>query len=185
RITRLKFLYITRGILNVMRRAHLQHFLLIVVQLTLDLAGRAHNHRTIRYFHTFRNQRIGTNQTMLADPGTVKHDRVYANQRIIADITTVQHHFVAHGNAPADGQRQARIGVQHRTILNIGFRTNRDALVVAANDHVKPDTAFLQQPDIADDNGVIGNKLTIANYLGALALELVKHISLLEGVRAD
>ena len=51
----------------------------------------------------------------------------------------------------ADDQRGAQIGVQGRAFLDVGARSDRNALVVAAQGRAKPDPDILAKRDVADD----------------------------------
>ena len=60
---------------------------------------------------------------------------------------------VADRTAHANSQREARVGVEHRVLLQVGIAADDDQLTVAANDRPEPDADALAEFDLADDHG--------------------------------
>ncbi|MNE96963.1 hypothetical protein D3C80_1952460 [compost metagenome] len=85
----------------------------------------------------------------------------------------MQHGLVADRNLVAQGQRAARVGVQHRALLDIGVMPHRDRLVVAADHDTGPGTGAGLEGHVADDGGFRGH-VGFAVDIGLDVAELVK-----------
>src|SRR5712692_9899164 len=74
----------------------------------------------------------------------------------------VQHCLVADGDVLAEGERNARIGVQDRGVLDVGALADGDDVAVASHDRVVPDARLIVQDHGADHGGVVRDEPLIA-----------------------
>src|SRR5690554_1072154 len=160
---------------NIVLRAHLQHFFLIVGQFAAYFPWRTDNHRSIWNLHTFRYQRVGTNKAVFPDLRAIQHYGIDPDQRIVANLAPVKHNLVPNGNASTDRQRNTGICVQYRAILNIGFRANGNQLVIAPNDHIEPDTGLLHHFHTTNHSGIVRNKLPLSDKFRGMAIKAIEH----------
>src|SRR5690554_5848564 len=65
--------------------------------------------------------------------------------------------------------------MKDRAILHIGFRSDRDQVIVAPNHNVKPDTGSLIKGNTADDGRILGDKLPITNQFRFAFCQFVQH----------
>src|SRR5690606_25363524 len=140
-------------IMDVMGSAGLEHLLLLLGQLAHHLARAAHHQAAIRDDLAFGNQAVGANDAVLADLGAVEDHRVDADQAVIVHRAAVHHHVVTDGDALAQGQRKAHVGVHDATVLHVAVLSDMDQLVVATQHRTEPDTGPRLQADIADQVG--------------------------------
>ncbi|MOA23239.1 hypothetical protein D3C78_1438470 [compost metagenome] len=90
---------------------------------------------------------------MPADLRAVEHHGIDADQAVVADAAAMQVDLVADGDALADGQRPAHVGVQHAAVLHVAVLADVDQLVVAAQHGAKPHTGAGLQTHLADHAG--------------------------------
>jgi len=86
---------------------------------------------------------------------------------------------MADGAVAADGERNARVGVQDRPVLDVGARTDGDELVIAADNRVEPYACLRLQYNCADYRGVGGNVVvaaTLHTMLGKGELHSVSEV---------
>ncbi len=97
-----------------------------------------------------------------------------ADQRAVFNRAAVQDDVVADGAVLADGQGKALVGVARAVVLHIGALTDLDPFVVAAQHRAEPDTRLLQQTDLADHIGRVGDKVISAGRkIRSLPVEFV------------
>ena len=98
-----------------------------------------------------------------------------ADERSFADRAAVQHGLVSDADFGAQDERNARVGVQNGTVLNIRPGADGDHVVVAANDRIEPDRGFVLEDDAAHDSGVGSDEMAFAAQLNLAGLEREKH----------
>src|SRR5262249_25604056 len=82
-------------------------------------------------------------------------------------------HVVADDAILADGEGKARIGVQHRVVLDLGALAQLDPLVVPAQHRVEPNAGVGLEPHAPNDDGTLGDPITaIRRQLRRLAVKL-------------
>ena len=145
---------IALGVVHVVSRTRLEHFLLRLGQFTHNLAGRTHDQRTVGDLLAFTDQRIGADDAVLADLRTVEDHRVDPDQAVVAHGAAMQHRVVTDGHAGANGQRIAHVGVHHGAVLDVAVLADQDQFVVAAQHSVEPDVGALFQFDLAHQHGI-------------------------------
>ena len=69
----------------------------------------------------------------------VQDDRPHPDQALILDGAAVQDDTMAHRDPVPDRAGDARVGMDHREVLDIGLLTDRDPVGIAAEDRVVPD----------------------------------------------
>lgn len=104
-------------------------------------------------FLAFCHQCTGADQAIFADFRAVQNDRLDPDQRAFRDRAAVQHRLMADCDVFAYHERVAGIGVQHAAFLDIAVFADRDAFIVAANRHAKPDAGIGLDVGLADDIG--------------------------------
>ena len=67
----------------------------------------------------------------------------------------MQHGLVADGDVLAERERDARVGVQDRGVLDVAALADGDDVVVAAHHGVEPDARLVVQDHGADHGGVV------------------------------
>src|SRR6185503_5897529 len=139
---------IAAGVVDIMVGDGAQTGDLFVAERAQHPPRRAQHQRAVRDRLAFGDQRVGSDQAVAADPRTVENDRLDADQRSFADRAPVQHHQMADRNRWAQRQGHARIGMQHRAVLDVGSRTDGDRVVVAANDDIEPDRRLAFEDDV-------------------------------------
>src|SRR2546430_10292068 len=132
------------------------------LQLAYDPAGRADDEDAVGIFLAFRDERAGGYEAAAADDCVVQDDRADAYERSVADRAAVQHRLVADRDVFAEGERDARVGVQDRGVLDVGALGDGDDVAVAAYDRVEPDARLVVQNDRADDGGVVRDEPLLA-----------------------
>lgn len=80
-------------------------FFSLLGQLPHDLARRAHHQRAVGDFLAFADQRVGADDAVPADLGTVEDHRIDANQAVVADGAAMQHGVMPNRHTSAQGQR--------------------------------------------------------------------------------
>ena len=115
----------------------------------------------------------GSDEAIPSDPRAVEHDRAHADEAVGRDAATVQDHIMADDAVLADLEGKARIGVQHRVVLDLGALAQLDPLVVPAQHRVEPDAGVGLEPHAPNDDGAIGDPITaIRRQLRRLAVKL-------------
>ena len=94
----------------------------------------------------------GRHHRAFADPSPIQHNRPDANQRVILDRAAMQHRQMPHRHAIPNRQRNPRVAMQHRTVLNARLRANLDMIHVPANGHVRPNAGARAYPHVANHN---------------------------------
>src|SRR5690606_7270727 len=108
------------------------------------------------------------------DHRAVQDNGLYSDQRAILDGTAVQHGLMPYCHVPAYGKRATRIGMQNRTLLDIGPFTDHDGLVIPANDRTRPDAAVGLQGSQAyngsfggDERGFMYDRRQVAQFIAS------------------
>ena len=86
-----------------MRRGTLQAFNGRVIELAYNLPRRPHNKAIVGNLFPFCYQGIRTDQTIVADFGTIKNRGPHANQAVIANRAAMKHGLVANCTTFSDG----------------------------------------------------------------------------------
>src|SRR5690606_15774377 len=107
------------------------------------------------------------------------------DKAVIVDVAAVHHGLVPYGNAAPHGQRRARIDMQHGTILNVGFGTDRNRVVIRTQYGVEPDADV-----VADENGthqrrVVRDVVILRFKNDATILEIENHESTPARIRGE
>ena len=102
-----------------------------------------------------RDDGAGGDQATLADHRAAEQHRAHADQAPVADAHAVQHAAVADGDVGADHVGRAGVGVDHREVLDVGARADRERRVVAAHHAAEPDADVLAQRHVAGDDRVV------------------------------
>ncbi len=89
----------------------------------------------------------------------------------------MQHDLVSHAYVAGQSQRNARIGMKHRTVLNVDVFSDGDDVVVSPHDAVEPDARVVFQNDRADHDGIVGNEVIAAGFYFSL-IQGVEHVNL-------
>ncbi|EVT82979.1 hypothetical protein Z046_31235 [Pseudomonas aeruginosa VRFPA09] len=111
---------------------------------------REQQQRAVGNLLALGNQRVGADDAVLADLRPIEDHRVDPYQAVVAHAATMQHGVVADGDALAEGQRIAHVGVHHRAVLDVAVLADMDQLVVAAQHRAKPDAGAGIQANLAD-----------------------------------
>jgi hypothetical protein len=83
----------------------------------------------------------------------------------------MQHRLMTNGNTRTNRQRIARVGMKHRSILNITTLTDDNWIVISANNHIEPDAASIMQLYIAYYRGILSYEMFIAQQLNLLTFQ--------------
>ena len=87
----------------------------------------------------------------------------------------MQHRLVPHADLGPEGQRDPRVGVQHRSVLHVRARADGDHVVVAANHRIEPDRALVLENHAADDRRVGRDEVMPAAQLDLPGSEGIEH----------
>ena len=75
------------------------------------------------------------------------------DDRLVTDIHAVDHAAVGHRRARPDVDWDARRGVQHAAVLDVGALTDDDRGEVGTKDRVEPDRCTCLDVNVADQRG--------------------------------
>ena len=87
--------------------------------LVVILAGTEEAERAHLAAVAVGDERAGADKAAAADDRVVEDDRADADEGSVADGAAVQHGLVPDGDVLAEGERDARIGVQDRGVLRV------------------------------------------------------------------
>ncbi|MNH32700.1 hypothetical protein D3C76_1243890 [compost metagenome] len=70
----------------------------------------------------------------------------------------MQHGLVADRHALPHGQREARVGMQHRAFLHVTVLADADRFVVPAQHRLRPYADTLFEGNVTDHAGIVGHE---------------------------
>jgi len=118
----------------------------------------AHHNRPWRDRFSFRDERVSSDQAVVANHSVVQDYRADADQAVVANPAPVQKRAVPDGAAAPDLEGQALVGVEDAMLLNIGLVADLEILVVAAKHGPIPNGHATAEGDFADDIRVWSDK---------------------------
>ena len=98
-----------------------------------------------------------------AHVGKVEHDGAHADEGIVVHAAAVECGVVSYGDVVAqlyDGL--AVEGVEHGAVLYVDGIAEADGVDVAAQDGAVPDAAVASHPDVAHEDGCLGQEASFA-----------------------
>ena len=120
-------------------------------ELPPDFCRRAKDERAGRNAHPESDERVRADDGARADFGAVENNRAHADEDFIVDLAGVNDGAVANGDKLAYTGRITGIDMDDGIVLDIGTRTDDDAVNVAAQNGAVPDARFLLECNVADD----------------------------------
>jgi hypothetical protein len=148
------------------------HVDFIRTQASHDLARAAQDHAAGRNHTASRDEcacpddAVGTNLSAIEDDG------LDPNEALILDGAAMDHGLVANRDTLTHCDGESGVGMQNRTILNVGLRTNLEQIVVPPQNGVEPDRCVGRKGHTAHDLCAWGNVGRLVN-LGAVCPEAV------------
>ena len=119
-----------------------------------------------------------TDDTVAADPGSIKDCATDTDEQIVSDRAAVKHDPVSDGYVIAYDEFNAGIGVKHRAVLDVAVHSDFDQIVVAPQHCVKPDAGALFQCDTADNRSGGGDEMTVSLQVGVAIAQADYHPAL-------
>ena len=141
-----------------------QIFNFFLAQFSFDARRTSHYKRARRNFGVRRNQTSSGDERISADARAVQNNRADSNQTAGFDITAVQRHAMSERYFVFQNRVvRFRGDVNYRSVLNICPRADANRIHVGAQNRAVPNARLLADFDIADDNGVFGDKSSFVN----------------------
>src|SRR5574338_656371 len=144
----------------------------LVAQLAHHLGGRTQAENPVGELLALGDDGPGAHQAAPADDRAVEDHRLDADERAVADGAAVDHGLVADGDVGPDVQRVARVGMEHRALLDVAARPHGDGLVVGPDHRPGPHAGPLPQDHPADEGGLGGHE-GAGRKLGRIVVESV------------
>src|SRR5262249_49068740 len=114
------------GLFHIVPPAVFHAFARRFVHVTPDPSRRPNDQRAGRHFHVLQHECPGSDDRTSTDSRAVEHDRSHADQAIVLDGAAVQDDAMADGYPTSHRARNPLVRVDHREILDVGLRTDRD-----------------------------------------------------------
>src|ERR1044072_5624133 len=105
----------------------------------------------IGYRHVFCYQSIGTNDTEIADHGTIQDSGMHAHQYIVAKRGTMDNSAMTHNAIFANGNRVPWVNMHHGIFLNVAPVADPDLIAISPDHRTKPHRALIAKRYLPED----------------------------------
>ena len=117
-----------------------------------DSTRHSQNQGPRRHLHVLGEDGTRTDDRPGPDADPIEEDRAHPDEALVLHVATVEDCAMPDSNPVPDRARHAFIDVQHREVLDVRGRADRNRGHVAAHDRVVPDRGVGSDGDVAKDD---------------------------------